>query len=199
MQVDKNNFNPDVTGTYSITFKVTDADGYTASHTMEIEVIRTINVTVPAKIPFQVVTNLIEDPNNPSQDRFIAGVMTVRNNNTTPVEVSVKSFCKVQGSGNLELVDPTSLNWDDLSVTDSMNKMALGLYHVSGFNNVTNLTKDSPIWLTEQITNQSIGQLPRASSLSNPSEGKLSFIAKYGKNFESGKTRAKFNLVLEFR
>ena len=80
-----------------------------------------------------------------------------------------------------------------------MNKMALGLYHVSGFDNVTNLTKDSPIWLTEQITNQSIGQLPRASSLSNPSEGKLSFVAQYGKNFESGKTRAKFNLVLEFR
>ena len=167
---------------------------------LSIEVIRTINVTVPITIPFQVVTNLIEDPNNPSQDRFIAGVMKVSNNNTTPVEVSVKSFCKVQGSGSLELVNPTTVsNWDHLSVTDSMNKMALGLYHVSGFDNVTNLTKDSPIWLTEQITNQSIGQLPRASSLSNPSEGKLSFIAKYGKNFESGKTRAKFNLVLEFR
>ena len=58
---------------------------------INIQVSRTINVSVPTTIPFQVVTNLKEkeDDDGEDLDPFISGVMKVQNNNTSDVSVSI--------------------------------------------------------------------------------------------------------------
>lgn len=55
---------------------------------INITVSRTINVSVPTTIPFQVVTNLKkkEDDDGEDLDPFISGVMNVKNNNTSDVK-----------------------------------------------------------------------------------------------------------------
>ena len=89
--------------------------------------VRTINVTVPTKLPFQVVTNLMPDENgNIENNGFVSGVLKLKNNNTSPVKVSVESFGKKADSGKLEIVDPKSCDWDNMNEQDSMTKMALG-------------------------------------------------------------------------
>ncbi len=70
-------FNPDEVGTNEISYTVTDSDGHKTTAQFNIEVVKTINVDVPIKMPFQVVTNLKDKKANP----FISGVMKVNNNN----------------------------------------------------------------------------------------------------------------------
>ncbi len=64
-------------------------------------------------------------------DGFVSGVLKLKNNNTSPVKVSVASFAKKADSGELEIVDPDSCNWEDAE-EESMKKMALGLYVKEG-------------------------------------------------------------------
>ena len=89
--------------------------------------VRTINVSVPTTIPFQVVTNLKEK----MTDEFISGVMNVKNNNTSDVSVSIQSFTRVESSfttktrsyDSLEIVPPIEFeDWNSLSSDDSMKK-----------------------------------------------------------------------------
>ena len=191
--------NPDEVGTYTINYTVIDSDGHETTETIEVEVIKTINVTVPLEVPFQVVTNLIDK----NADPFVAGMLNISNNSTTSVvDVSLKSFEKIDDSGELEIVSPdTYSDWNTLSEEETMTKMALGIYNKLGFNNGS-LTEDSPLWLssTMNITDPLyIGQLSKATSIDSPETGKLSFVSKHGNKFIGGRSKAKFRLIFEFK
>ncbi|WP_449390001.1 hypothetical protein [Clostridium sp. ETTB3] len=159
LEVKSNNVNPNKEGKYEATYIATDLYGRSTTETKEIQVVRTINVTVPTKLPFQVVTNLM-----PSEDKdstvdettngFVSGVLKLKNNNTSPVKVSVASFGKKADSGKLEIVDPKSCDWDNMNEQDSMTKMALGLYIKN--NSLTGSdynTENNPLWLSTNKQN----------------------------------------------
>ena len=61
------------------------------------------------------------------------------------------------------------------------------------------ITKENPIWLVPgEISEQKIGTISRATSIGNPSEMKLGFTSKHGKNFIGGKVKSKFKLMFKF-
>ena len=196
IEITDTNFNPDVSGTYYANYSVTNSFGKVSTlENVQIEVIRTINVSVPTVVPFQVVTNLI----NEEADPFVSGMLKLTNNRTSDVRVSVKSFTKEAESGNLDIVDPNSLDWENLNEEDSMSKMALGMFVKEGLRGDNLTTKQNPLWFSNNMTTKTfIGTLPRATSLSEPYEAKLSFTSKHGNNFIGGRSKGNFQLVFEF-
>ena len=159
VEVKDNNVNPNEAGTYTATYVATDLYGRSTTETKQIQVVRTINVTVPTKLPFQVVTNLM-----PSEDKdstvdettngFVSGVLKLKNNNTSPVKVSVASFAKKANSGELEIVKPDSYDWNNMTEEESMKKMALGLYVKNESLTGSNYkAKDNPLWLSTNKQN----------------------------------------------
>ena len=175
VEVKSNDVNPNVAGTYHATYVATDLYGKTTEKKVDIQVVRTINVTVPTKLPFQVVTNLM-----PSEDKdstvdettngFVSGVLKLKNNNTSPVKVSVASFAKKANSGELEIVDPKSCDWDNMNEQDSMTKMALGLYIKD--NSLTGSdynTENKPLWLSTNKQNSDTANPDSPSDSQEPS------------------------------
>ena len=175
VEVKSNDVNPNVAGTYHATYVATDLYGKTTEKEVDIQVVRTINVTVPTKLPFQVVTNLM-----PSEDKdstvdettngFVSGVLKLKNNNTSPVKVSVASFAKKANSGELEIVDPNSCNWDNMNEQDSMTKMALGLYIKD--NSLTGSdynTENKPLWLSTNKQNSDTANPDSSGDSQEPS------------------------------
>ena len=200
-------FDPNIPNTYPITYTVMDSDGNESQATFNINVVRTINVSVPISIPFQLVTNLIDKEADP----FVSGIMKVSNNYLTDVEVYFKEFTKTSEEGGLEIVKPSTFkDWDNLTEEETMKYMALGIYNKSKFED-SSYTKQSPLWLESNSTNNFnnksnensnenyIGRLPKATELNTPNVAELSFVSKHGKKFIGGTTKAKFNLTLEFR
>ena len=157
VEVESNNVNPNQAGTYEATYVATDLYGRSTTETKQIQVVRTINVTVPTKLPFQVVTNLMPSGDSTVDETtngFVSGVLKLKNNNTSPVKVSVASFAKIANSGELEIVDPKSCNWDDMNEQDSMRKMALGIYVKNGTLQQSNYnTESSALWLSTNKQN----------------------------------------------
>ena len=157
VEVESNNVNPNQAGTYEATYVATDLYGRSTTETKKIQVVRTINVTVPTKLPFQVVTNLMPSGDSTVDETtngFVSGVLKLKNNNTSPVKVSVASFAKIANSGELEIVDPKSCNWDDMNEQDSMRKMALGIYVKKGTLQQSNYnTESSALWLSTNKQN----------------------------------------------
>ena len=155
VEVKSNDVNPNKAGTYHATYVATDLYGKTTEKKVDIQVVRTINVTVPTKLPFQVVTNLMPDENgNIENNGFVSGVLKLKNNNTSPVKVSVASFGKKADSGELEIVYPESCDWEKMTEEDSMTKMALGLYIKD--NSLTESeynTENKPLWLSTNKQN----------------------------------------------
>lgn len=213
-------FDPDTPGTYPVTYTVTDSDGNVTTQTFDITVVRTINVSVPTYIPFQLVTNLIKKPGTEKSDPFVSGVMKVSNNYLTDVDVYVKEFTKKEDSGDLKIVNPNTFsNWNDLTEEETMKYMALGIYSKSTFTNGS-YNENNPLWLetkgnanknsdvnidasedsnSNADKNNYIGRLPKATALGTPNTGELSFTSKHGNKFIGGTTKGKFKLVLEFR
>ena len=159
LELISNDVKPSKEGVYKARYKATDLYGHSKEETIDIQVVRTINVTVPTKLPFQVVTNLM-----PSEDKdstvdettngFVSGVLKLKNNNTSPVKVSVASFAKKANSGELEIVNPNDYNWNELSDEDSMKKMALGLYIKDNSLNESKYNGSSnPLWLSTNKQN----------------------------------------------
>lgn len=266
-------------GTYPIKYSVINAYGKKSELEANVSVVRTINVSVPTTLPFQVVTNLLNtDDTTNTQDPFVSGVLKLKNNRTSDVRVSIESFTKEDSSGELNIVNPNTVeNWDTLSKEESMSKMSLGIFVKSGFKDETNtpdtgedsnpgagdtdsgngstpdtsepsvpnpdgstsggassedgasggtgggetegdlgssentnqdstsrtandvLNERNVTWLVPNETTKTfMGTLPRASSLETPSEGKLSFTSKHGKNFIGGTYKGKFKLVFKF-
>ena len=212
LEVVEHNVNPNLENIYEVTYKATDLNGEETEEVINITVSRTINVSVPTTIPFQVVTNLKkkEDDDGEDLDPFISGVMNVKNNNTSDVSVSIESFTRVESNttknrnyDRLEIVDPNSVsNWNTLSEDESMKKISLGIFNKEGLyvnsNLDVELTKDQPLWLLENMDEIKLGTLKRATNLSNPYVSKLSFTSKHGKNFKGGSSKGKFNLVFKF-
>ena len=230
IEVNLKNFNQEEEGRHTVTYSVKSGFEDIITKEVDIDVVRTISVGVPTKIPFQVVTNLMENNNN---DEFISGVLKLANNRTSDVEVYLKDFNAQEGN-TLKIVEPTYTdNWDNLSVEDSMTKLALGIY-TSGNINDGNTNKSNPVWLnskkgesTKQNSETKLGIIPRAtltektpegsetptrqgesstegSNTSSkvtitPTQGKISFTSKHGKNFKGGTARGKFNLVFSFK
>ena len=155
LEVISNDVKPNKEGVYEARYKATDLYGHSKEETIGIQVVRTINVTVPTKLPFQVVTNLMPSENqDETTNGFVSGVLKLKNNNTSPVKVSVASFAKKADSGELEVVDPNSYNWDDMNEQDSMTKMALGLYIKDKSLTQSNYNESSnPLWLSTNKQN----------------------------------------------
>ena len=287
IDVDVSQINIEKPGEYDITYSVINDYQKKVTLPAKVSVVRTINVSVPTTLPFQVVTNLLNtDDTTNTQDPFVSGVLKLKNNRTSDVRVSIKSFTKEDSSGELNIVNPSDVtNWDDLSKEESMSKMSLGIFVNSGFKAETNTpgaggdsnpgsgsesnpgagdtdsgngstpgtsepstpspdgstsggassedgasggtgggetegdlgssedtNQDSTsrtandvlngrkvTWLVPNATEETfMGTLPRASSLQTPSEGKLSFTSKHGKNFIGGTYKGKFKLVFKF-
>lgn len=204
LEIVSQDVNPNVEDIYDVIYKATDLYGGETEVTIPIQVSRTINVSVPTTIPFQVVTNLTDE----NADAFISGVMKVQNNNTSDVDVYIDSFTRQDSTTTkngsyetLKIVDPDKFtNWDNLSAEDSMTKMALGIYNNQGLtvDNKLKLTKQEPLWLKEGMQKIKLGVLKRATTLEQPYESKLSFTSKHGKNFIGGSSKGKFNLVFRF-
>jgi len=157
LELISNDVKPSKEGVYKARYKATDLYGHSKEETIDIQVVRTINVTVPTKLPFQVVTNLMPSENQDEtteNNGFVSGVLKLKNNNTSPVKVSVESFGKKADSGKLEIVDPKSCDWDNMNEQDSMTKMALGLYIKN--NSLTGSdynTENNPLWLSTNKQN----------------------------------------------
>ena len=279
IDVDVSKINIEQPGIYPITYSVVNDYGKKSELETTVSVVRTINVSVPTTLPFQVVTNLLNtDDTTNTQDPFVSGVLKLKNNRTSDVRVSIESFTKEDSSGELNIVNPNTVeNWDTLSKEESMSKMSLGIFVKSGFKDETNTpdtggdsnpgsgsesnpdnstpgtsepsvpnpdgstsggdssedgasggtgggetegdlgssedtNQDSTsrtandvlngrkvTWLVPNATEETfMGTLPRASSLQTPSEGKLSFTSKHGKNFIGGTYKGKFKLVFKF-
>lgn len=191
------NLNPEVPGIYTADYSVTNGFGKTTTLSgVKVEVIRTISVDVPIKVPFQVVTNLTDK----DADQFVAGTLNLRNNKTSDVKVYLEGFTQVASSGSLQIVSPgTVTDWDNLSTEDSMKQMALGIYNKDGFKESSYMDNNNPLWLyTEMTTGTTIGTLNRAPSLTSPSTAKIGFTSKHGKKFIGGTSRGKFELRFRF-
>ena len=174
VEVKDNNVNPNQEGTYEATYVATDLYGRSTTETKEIQVVRTINVTVPTKLPFQVVTNLMPSENQDEtteNDGFVSGVLKLKNNNTSPVKVSVASFAKKANSGELEIVKPDSYDWNNMTEEESMKKMALGLYIKDNSLNESKYNGSSnPLWLSTNKQNSDDTANPDSSGdLQEPS------------------------------
>ena len=287
IDVDVSKINIEQPGIYPITYSVVNDYGKKSELKTTVSVVRTINVSVPTTLPFQVVTNLLNtDDTTNTQDPFVSGVLKLKNNRTSDVRVSIESFTKEDSSGELNIVNPNTVeNWDTLSKEESMSKMSLGIFVKSGFKDETNtpgtggdsnpgsgsesnpgagdtdsgngstpgtsepstpspdgstsggasseggasggtgggetegdlgssedtnqdstsrtandvLNERNVTWLVPNETTKTfMGILPRAESLETPSEGKLSFTSKHGKNFIGGTYKGKFKLVFKF-
>ena len=166
VEVESNNVNPNEAGTYHATYVATDLYGRSTTETKKIQVVRTINVTVPTKLPFQVVTNLMPSENqDETTNGFVSGVLKLKNNNTSQVKVSVASFAKKADSGKLEIVDPKSCDWDNMNEQDSMTKMALGLYIKDKSLTQSNYNESSnPLWLSTNKQNSDDSANPDSPS-----------------------------------
>ena len=166
LEVISNDVKPNKEGVYEARYKATDLYGHSKEETIGIQVVRTINVTVPTKLPFQVVTNLMPSENqDETTNGFVSGVLKLKNNNTSPVKVSVASFAKKADSGDLEIVDPNSCNWDNMNEQDSMTKMALGLYIKDKSLTQSNYNESSnPLWLSTNKQNSDDSANPDSPS-----------------------------------
>ena len=154
-----NDVNPSIEGNYKARYKATDLYGNSTEKEINIQVVRTINVTVPTKLPFQIVTNLIpNEDGSHGNDQFVSGVLKIKNNNTSPVRVKVESFAKKVNSGELEIVGPNSCDWDNMNEQDSMTKMALGIYIKDKSLTQSNYNEPSnPLWLSTNKQNSNTG------------------------------------------
>ena len=150
-----NDVNPSIEGNYKARYRATDLYGNSTEKEINIQVVRTINVTVPTKLPFQIVTNLIpNEDGSQGNDQFVSGVLKIKNNNTSPVRVKVESFAKKVNSGELEIVGPNSCDWDNMNEQDSMTKMAFGIYIKDKSLTQSNYNEPSnPLWLSTNKQN----------------------------------------------
>ena len=166
-----NDVNPSIEGNYKARYRATDLYGNSTEKEINIQVVRTINVTVPTKLPFQIVTNLIPNEDGSQEnDQFVSGVLKIKNNNTSPVRVKVESFAKKVNSGELEIVGPNSCDWDNMSEQDSMTKMALGIYIKDKSLAQSNYNEPSnPLWLSTNKQNSNTGNLDFPEDSEEPS------------------------------
>ena len=94
-----------------------------------------------------------DENGNIENNGFVSGVLKLKNNNTSPVKVSVESFGKKANSGKLEIVYPESCDWEKMTEEDSMTKMALGLYIKDNSLTESEYNTENPLWLSTNKQN----------------------------------------------
>ena len=176
---------PDKVGTYPVNYKVTDTHGNITMYKINVNVVKTIKATVTTDIPFQVVTNLLNENGTTEniKDRFVSSKIRIKNNNpNSKMEVYVKGLSKSEGE--LELVNPSDTNFESLDKFESLRKMALGLYFIESTNvgdediregenselpteTTKVFTKESPLWLTTDMAQTKITTMNEASGNKN--------------------------------
>ena len=172
---------PDKVGTYPVNYKVTDTHGNITMYKINVNVVKTIKATVTTDIPFQVVTNLLKENGTAEniEDRFVSSKIRIKNNNpNSKMEVYVKGLSKSEG--DLELVNGDNFEFNSLNKFEALRKMALGLYFIESTNegdeNIREgenselptettkvFTKESPLWLTIDMTQTKITTMNEAS------------------------------------
>ncbi|MFR3173365.1 MAG: hypothetical protein ACLTNL_02395, partial [Clostridium sp.] len=182
---------PDKVGIYPVNYKVTDTHGNITMYKINVNVVKTIKATVTTDIPFQVVTNLLNENGTTEniKDRFVSSKIRIKNNNpNSKMEVYVKGLSKSEGE--LELVNPSDTNFESLDKFESLRKMALGVYfeskssemendespqenrsdesldgsdEESSIDNTKVFTKDSPLWLTVGMSEVKIKTMNQAT------------------------------------
>ncbi|MPQ44134.1 immunoglobulin-like domain-containing protein [Clostridium tarantellae] len=180
------NINSEKPGIYEVKYSVQDNDGNISYLNKEVTVVRSISMSIPIKINFQVVTNALDK-------KFITANYKITNNKKSKVKVYLKSFIKEEGK--IDIVNPNKFsNWTNISETDSMSKLALGLYIKDGFKNGVHYISN-PIWLNNNMNNKTyLGEIGQEEI----SIGEFSFVAKHGEYFTGESTKGKYSLVLEF-
>ena len=183
--------NPKEVGIYPVNYKVTDTHGNITMYKINVNVVKTIKATVTTDIPFQVVTNLLNENGTTEniEDRFVSSKIRIKNNNpNSKMEVYVKGLSKSEGE--LELVNPNDTNFESLDKFESLRKMALGVYfeskssemennespqenrsdesldgsdEESSIDNTKVFTKDSPLWLTVGMSEVKIKTMNQAT------------------------------------
>ncbi len=177
--------NPKEVGTYPVNYKVTDTHGNITMYKINVNVVKTIKATVTTDIPFQVVTNLLNESGTTEniEDRFVSSKIRIKNNNpNSKMEVYVKGLNKSEG--DLELVNGENFESNSLNKFESLRKMALGLYFIESTNvgdeNIREgenselptettkvFTKESPLWLTTDMAQTKITTMNEASGNKN--------------------------------
>ena len=177
--------NPKEVGIYPVNYKVTDTHGNITMYKINVNVVKTIKATVTTDIPFQVVTNLLNENGTTEniEDRFVSSKIRIKNNNpNSKMEVYVKGLNKSEG--DLELVNGESFDFNSLNKFESLRKMALGLYFIESTNvgdeNIREgenselptettkvFTKESPLWLTTDMAQTKITTMNEASGDKN--------------------------------
>ena len=173
--------NPKEVGIYPVNYKVTDTHGNITTYKINVNVVKTIKATVTTDIPFQVVTNLLKENGTAEniEDRFVSSKIRIKNNNpNSKMEVYVKGLRKSEG--DLELVNGDNFEFNSLNKFEALRKMALGLYFIESTNvgdeNIREgenselptettkvFTKESPLWLTTDMTQTKITTMNEAS------------------------------------
>ena len=71
---------PDKVGTYPVNYKVTDTHGNITTYKINVNVVKTIKATVTTDIPFQVVTNLLNENGTTEniKDRFVSSKLELK-------------------------------------------------------------------------------------------------------------------------
>ena len=163
-----------------------------------------IEITVPTNVTFTINPNL-----DTETERFVCPTFEYTNNSLIPVVVDVKEISFSTGEGLhkfTHVVDgdglPTGKTWDSLSLPDSKEYIALGLYGTKPEewqNNELEATNSSPFWSTGSAFEpvKRLGVLPERVSETQGSKGTLSLIARHGLAFDT-ELDCKVSLTLIF-
>ena len=188
------NFDPTQTGTYTVTYTVTNKDGYSSSITQIIQVVKTINVSLPADPVKIEINNDIDGNKTISSEEFI-----INNHSTSSVEVFVEDLVQLPSS-TTEIIDVNSHEFKTLNNLYTIKRIAVGLYTGDGFIDSDYTTKEKPLWLTQYNMNeQKLGTIKMAPNLKQPAEGKVKLAVQTADNMIIGRSNGIFDLRLIFR
>ena len=188
------NFDPTQTGTYTVTYTVTNADGYSSSITQTIQVVKTINVSLPADPVKVEINNVIGEKKD-----IITQEFTIDNHSTSPVDVFVEDLVQLPSS-TTEIIDVNSHEFKTLNNLYTIKRIAVGLYTGDGFTASNYTTEQNPLWLNQYNMNeQKLGTIDMAPNLKYPTEGKVKLAVKTADNMIIGRSNGIFDLRLIFR
>lgn len=188
------NFDPTQTGTYTVTYTVTNADGYSSSIKQTIQVVKTINVSLPADPVKIEINNDIDGNKTISSEEF-----TIDNHSKSPVDVFVEDLVQLPSS-TTEIIDVNSHEFKTLNNLYTIKRIAVGLYTEDGFTASNYTTEQNPLWLNQYNMNeQKLGTINMAPNLKYPTKGKVKLAVQTADNMIIGRSNGIFDLRLIFR
>lgn len=141
----------------------------------------TISVSHPINVAYAI------DPNT---NAITAPAITLKNNSTVPINVSVQTLKSASG-GSIQFtdVDPASKTWDSLNAADTKKYIALGV-NISDATGWDSGYATSTDWASGNTAVQ-------FGSLASGNSGNLSLTAKFGRAWDGNYT-AQHSLVFMF-